>query len=450
MGFLEIPTELKNVITAPLTNSDMANLVRTCNAVHKYAGAAMYRNVVLNCSVREHESSESAGHLPQIVSLLRTLLQRPAYAQQVKAITFQAQNGEERSSAYLFGSSDRSLFQQAVQSLELPDSEVWDDAVLQRHDSGATMALVLAQCAQLESLSVTADFLMPNHWFPIMLQHIMGRSQLSQLSHVAVPPSLSPIPSLHLPTDTALALFRLPALRSLSLSHLADIDSAPDLCMPTSLHSLSLQRSSLDLQTLSLLLQNSRQLTTLVYDALLPSSRTPLNLDELASALGHVRESLTYLKISIDVFADEAVDVQILTALDGSLGSLAGFSTLTHLTISLPVLFGDVLPSETSGLVDVLPRGLQHLVICDDLLDYDAYAEWAEDGVVSALNAYLGDVEGLRVLVLDLSVNGVVVELSRERAAELVEMGKRRGVRCEVIKEFYDDEDDGAEEEQGR
>jgi hypothetical protein len=138
----------------------------------------------------------------------------------------------------------------------------------------------------------------------------------------------------------------------------------------------------------------------------------------------------------------------------GSLGTLAGFPSLTGLHISLSVLFGQVSPPDAPPLASVLPPHLQRLTIFDDLWNYDAYHQWNDGIAMMALfRVFLEGAPGeepcwkeavseLKVFVLDMRNIGWAVELSQDDIRDLKRMAEAQGIICEVLEPLYSDDDD--------
>ncbi|KAK8034987.1 hypothetical protein PG993_009982 [Apiospora rasikravindrae] len=151
-----------------------------------------------------------------------------------------------------------------------------------------------------------------------------------------------------------------------------------------------------------------------------PSTTTPIDCPAIQRALRHVESTLEELKLTTDLFADEACDVQNLgNIVEGRIGGgdgglSAGFPALKSLHTSLPLLFGqeasgryvlspgdtdwwsdddedgdvkgiksvddpyhDMMLVAAAELAGLLPRGLEVLTINDDLWFYDALPAWS-------------------------------------------------------------------------
>jgi hypothetical protein len=471
------PNELKDAIVAHLGRPDIIRLSQTCRALHRYAGSAIYRDIALTWNSHGGGPAEpsqltslaSADNPSRMCSLLRTLLQQPSYATHVKTMTFYARGDSTAVQPCLMDSSDRTLAKEKIQKLGLQDAAQWEKAVLEERDLGAVMALLLAQCSNLESLTMDVKFLAHDKdWVSAMFRHAVTASgqlqipKFDKLSQMTVTTASTDT------TETVLLPFYLPNISSLTITDMPEIlgrdqKKSNDAFWPfpeepqgAALSSLKLHSSLAAAGTLERLLHSSSNVSTLFYECYLPSSRSPLDLDMLKQGLEHVRLTLADLTIRYSLFADEALDVESLVRiLTGSLGSFAAFPCLTGLHISLGVLFGQISPSDAPPLASVLPPHLQRLTIFDDLWDYNAYYEWTDGIAMMALfRVFLEGAPGeepcwkeavpeLKVFVLDMSNNGWAVELSQEDIEDLKRMAEAQGITCEVLEPLdSDDEDD--------
>jgi hypothetical protein len=384
-------------------------------------------------------------------------------------MTFYARGESTAVQSCLMDSSDRILAREKIQKSGLQDAAQWEKAVLEERDLGAVMALLLAQCNNLESLTMDVKFLAHNKdWVPAMFHHAVTASGQLQIPKFDKLSQMTVTAASTNTTETVLLPFYLPNMRSLIITGMPeslgrDQEKSnhafwpfPEEPQGEALSSLKLHSSFAAAGTLERLLQSSRNLSTLFYECFLPSSRSPLDLDVLKQGLDHVRLTLADLTIRYSLFADEALDVENLRrVLTGSLGTFAAFPSLTGLHISLGVLFGQISPSDAPPLASVLPPHLQRLTIFDDLWSYNAYYEWIDGIAMMALfrvflqgapeeePCWKEAVPELKVFVLDMSNNGWAVELSQEDIQELKQIAEAQGITCEVLEPLdSDDEDD--------
>jgi hypothetical protein len=366
-------------------------------------------------------------------------------------------------------SSDRTLAKEKIQRLGLQDAAQWENAVLEERDLGAVMALLLAQCGNLESLTLDVEFIAHDKdWVSAMFRHAVTSSgqlqnpKFDKLSQMTVTMASTNT------TETVLLPFYLPNIGLIIITDMPEILGKdqkksnhafwplPEGPQGATLGSLKLHSSFAAAGTLERLLQSSSNLSNLFYECYLPSSRSPLDLDVLRIGLEHVRLTLADLTIRYSLFADEALDVESLSCiLTGSLGTFAAFSSLTGLHISLGVLFGQISPSDAPPLASVLSPHLQRLTIFDDLWDYNAYYKWIDGiAIMTLFRVFLEGAPGeepcwkkavpeLKVFVLDMNNKGWAVELSQEDIEDFERTAEAQGIICEVLEPLdSDDEDD--------
>ncbi|KAF2735123.1 hypothetical protein EJ04DRAFT_511957 [Polyplosphaeria fusca] len=190
-------------------------------------------------------------------------------------------------------------------------------------------------------------------------------------------------------------------------------------------------------------LQQTSKLNTLNYQCMLPSSQTPLSLGYLRRGLGHTSTTLTHLTFRYDIEPDEAADVENLAiVLHQDLGSLQGLTALTHLNISLFVLFGQIEPNHAPPLAEVLPPKLRHLTINDDLWGYDAFCKWGGDDILAVFQRFFGEgvawkaaTPELQEFVLDMRERGWEhgEDWQPEQMDQIQSMFVTQGVRCSIL-----------------
>jgi hypothetical protein len=238
------------------------------------------------------------------------------------------------------------------------------------------MALLIATCAQLEELTVSADFLLHNQWFPVMLRYgiaSQGEGAASRLfgklKKVRVTTEYHEEAELWGPDfvrvqNTLLGLFCLPIVESLEIAAFADVrdesgrlkwleeEDVDENFWPVwplerrpvaaSLTMRKLVRSSVDPRTIERLLQQTPQVKVFEFDCFMYPEHVPLDLDCLREALLRIRSTLTSLTVRYELYHNDGMVViarDTFGAVTGSLGPLYDFPVLSTLVVSLPVLF---------------------------------------------------------------------------------------------------------------
>jgi hypothetical protein len=339
--------------------------------------------------------------------------------------------------------------------------------VVEEANLGAIIALVLAQCTHLESLTVDINLIPPsNTWFSDVISRALsppeGPTRLSgfnKLTHVTVSeleldddddvdlPAQAPLLFFYLPSVTTLCFNNAPYIQGkqpwdptvagYNLEHLAWPLADPPLA--ASLTTLQLESTAAPAGAVEFLLRQTPNLQSLVYDCKLASSCSPLDLRALRRGLSHVRDTLARLVVRFDIFADEALDPESLVSVtSGSLGPLRDMAALEDLEVCLGVLFGQAEPEEAPPLAHVLPPGLKRLVVNDDLWNYSSWYRWEGEPFGAVLMTFFAGAcriatPALGEFVLDVREYGYMgyeywaAEGNIEKLQQLLE---GQGIRC--------------------
>lgn len=472
-----IPVELLGLICSDLSTGDILSLCRSCKGLYSAAHPLVFRHITI-----AWDHSAAPDEPPNFTSLLLFILRHPSYARYIKTVDIprlkygacldhSCHLNRYTDNPPSLSPAETALVRDVIEEFNPPGPgpavETWCLAMDEEANLGAIIALILALCTHLESLTVDVDFLPPsNCWFTDLITTALsavpdGASRLSRfhkLTHLTVT-SLKD-PELNLPTEVFLLCLYLPSITTLrfddalldperepwdptSVSHNGSIWPLAHPPLAASLSTLQLNDTSARPGAIEFLLRHTPNLQSLVYNCKLPSSSSPFNLPILRQGLDHVRETLTHLTIRLEIFADEALDPESLVAvINGSLGPLDFLPALEDLDISLGVLLGQVKPERAPPLADVMPPTLKRLTINDDLWNYDAFYHWQGDPVGAPVGALLmaffaGACKTatplLEEFVLDMRTNGFVSyeywddHGGQEALRELVES---QGIRC--------------------
>ncbi|KAN0072853.1 hypothetical protein V8E54_008967 [Elaphomyces granulatus] len=205
----------------------------------------------------------------------------------------------------------------------------------------------------------------------------------------------------------------------------------------SSLRRLNLHRSSIADHTVRELLHLSPCLETLRFDHLCnvadPQKWQDCSL--LTSALRQVQPTLRELDLSVGLYSDAAEEVDYLEIIPvrGQLGPLREFSRLRKLKTPIVTLLGWSPGALPLRIADVVPAGLTHLGLTEDMAMQCMY-EWNKELVLQELEVFLSV---WRNATPNLQV--VEVWLSRghsrwkdEEVMRLREMCESAGVLCIV------------------
>ncbi|RJE26611.1 hypothetical protein PHISCL_01025 [Aspergillus sclerotialis] len=250
-------------------------------------------------------------------------------------------------------------------------------------------------------------------------------------------------------TADVLPLFYLPSLQCMSVSiRNPEVWTWPtDLPVPSKLTFLNL--TSIREGQLGEILAVTQNLKTLrwewYYDAGVADEfvTKTIALDQIASAISHVRDSLTDLTITGNCQPSAAVGDQFQPGLQavGSLDAMASFN-IRRLQIPLAFLVGFA-QDTTKRLQDVIPRNIEFLTITDDLamqnMDYLEdwpLFEWKDDAILELLQSWLKEwticTPNLRRITLSLCWIDMD-EWSPKKRAQLRDLGAESGILLELI-----------------
>ncbi|KAH7378311.1 hypothetical protein BKA66DRAFT_149279 [Pyrenochaeta sp. MPI-SDFR-AT-0127] len=434
-----LPNELLDNIFANIDSRDARNVSLTCKRLRAVATPAVYHSISLEWrnAIRRGATAPKAPH---IHSLLRTLIKNPDYVKLIKSLEFRATNvwyyQDDGSPLLCIPLGDWKmeevdativLFEELVDKLQIPESACWKSYIRQKTRPAYLQMLVVQLCTHLESLSVSVEFEMETGCMEMALKQALATTPLamdptswcSKLSHVRMTGDAKgdiwTDPFFNL-KKLFMLLFYLPNLETLELTTFVqpveDVGAEWESIMPPEwplmqapnaekLTTLRLVRSSISPAVISLMLQQTPNLTTFEYDTFNGFS-VPLDLSAIRDALLHVCDSLAHLSIRYDMHQeDENYPPQdVIGVTFGSIGPLRDFPALTTLSASLGVLFGsdDVRHGQTPKLADFLPPGLQCLTITDDMWMYNDFQQYFEDvDAMSILRTYLtGETAGYR------------------------------------------------------
>ena len=212
------------------------------------------------------------------------------------------------------------------------------------------------------------------------------------------------------------SLFYLPfikTIRGVSWKSLNPFVWPSDPPLASTLTNLYLRQSNVEEETLVQLLLVTPNLKIFEYDFLCETHDrqfhcTHLNCTKLGHALQEMKTSLETPIISVNFLVGSTSDAGgsffSYRCIFGNLGSLADFSKLKTLTISLVVLLGYI-PHPGARLVGNLPSGLHYFCCTNQMVCWDAQ-EWTDEAVLGRFREYLGAESSLELECLELSAVG--------------------------------------------
>lgn len=432
-----LPVELLDLILVDLASPDLASICSTCKRLNAAGTPVLYRAISLTWKDNELVDPEktcslkTSSLIEATVSLIRTLLMNPDRLDMVKSLELCADHEALHNEAGEFficwtldpmvlSREDKKMFYAAVDELRLADAQRWKAMLDQCPiNMNVVMALLIAVCRNLESLSVYFELLMHNEvfeWLMKDVQDVFGTSKttrlLKKLTRVSVTGTgRGRLWGEHFSTlrNTYLCLLSSPTIETLELSAFADdeliagpvwaafpVQAWPynHTPQPHNLTTLRILRSALSSETIGFILTQTQHLHTFDLDIFRNQDTQPYDLAALHTALTHIRSTLTHLTIRYEILEDDEDSPvrDLFNSVEGGLGPLREFPCITSLSVSLAVLYGrDVTDSGAiPPLASYLPPLLQRLVVTDDLLYFGEFQGYFEDvDAMAIFRAYL-------------------------------------------------------------
>ncbi|OAL01197.1 hypothetical protein IQ06DRAFT_138240 [Phaeosphaeriaceae sp. SRC1lsM3a] len=391
-SLLTLPNELQDIVIEHLTTPDLINVALTCKHFHTLALHKAYKNLTLNWI----NAPENVKRNPRLDHLHQTFDSRPDLEEQVNRLTL-ATSG-------CISFDDEGQYVVAIPSYG------------QRTDFSFDMHRLLCRCT-LESLDIAVElFLRPDpllgqswitHAFERALQCHEPPAWMRALKCVRTTCEFTKFdwePNKSTPRIQSLMFFLLPNIETLDLAYFdpsialnEDGDEIDDeeiirtfwtfdrlpLASPMHLHTLRIGFSSTRALFLELVLKHLPSLRVFDIELFQHEANFPFDLDRLKMGLDYVKKTLTHLRLRYDVIDDGSMeDTRDFTFIvSGSIGSMREFAALSHLEISLQVLFGyeDSHEYIFYPLSAVLPPELEVLLIPDDLYMFLDFWQSFED-----------------------------------------------------------------------
>lgn len=430
-SLVKLPAEIIQLICFDLTAHDVLGLCRSCKDLHSKAHPSLFRHITISWEPL-WDLDEEEDKPPNVMALLLFILRHPSYTRYIKMVDIRKLDYHWFHHAFSppytivpplslprhgYGNAS-ALVRDVLVELCLPGPGEWFEAVVEKGDPGAILALFLAQCTHLESLAVHLHFVshsegleeLPyNKWFTLMMKHALSApekatrlSRFHRLSNFA----LSDLDTrkgwpdhVLLPKEIALLPFYLPSITTISIDTCPKFPGRqrwergysfreepfwplPVAPRAASLATLCFGSTAAPAGSIRFLLRHTPNLGSLAYNCRGPDS---VDMSELRAGLDYVSSTLAHLEVGHTVQLQLPLPHMVVR---GSLGSLAGFAALEDLRVSLGLLFGQVAPPGATPLADVLPPRLKRLAINDDLSTHCAFHEWLGEPTMALLSDF--------------------------------------------------------------
>ncbi|KAK3331597.1 hypothetical protein B0T19DRAFT_413625 [Cercophora scortea] len=492
------PAEIFGWITKGLPTSDLLKLCRVSSRMRQAAEAILYSKLEWKWQVSWEFSlrSDQLPLAPPIELLVRTLLHRPELGAQVRVLVLDGTDPVFRRCGRLpivepehepedelepfsppislIGSIDNYIEQvlddtelgmlvKTISDLELPqdEQELWIQE-MHRGSIDAFAALLLLQTPNIRYLKLGEAFSDGCDCICMVLRWALyGRG-----SALPSPPLFRSVTKLiwpffdtwdtsmaeyreaHPNTACVLGLFYIPQLEELA----AYIDNPTSGALewpvdhPPNLSKLqSLDINFLREGHLAQILALTTQLKTLRWNwwyhpqADSQFVNLTINLDNIMTALSHVKRTLTHLALTTSVWPAEPESHSSLK-MTGSLAALATFNSLKTLEIPAPLLFGSLEPPKRGAQLQFqscLPQNLETLRVTDFLMGKHKEDEWGGGKLAPIITSWMEDWRSstphLRRFQLFLNpTNGARKSWQRKRRQELALAAVQAGLEFEI------------------
>lgn len=393
---------------------------------------------------------------PPIGAFLRTILHRPELASYVRSVDLSGDTFCDED-IFVFGGRIPTipiagLFLshaiKAVEATDVPFARLWKrDLRVAKMD--ALVAVLLSQLHNLTRLVMCANFAIESRLVGMLFSAALcekGSYKLPTFRHLRdVAYRLKHGEARNMSgrnTANALPFFYLPEIQTLSVAldnpiAFGWITHTPGPSTITSLDLYHIREAHL-----GRLLSVTPGLSTLRWDLFYKSkskhlsNTTLIDLDEVATALIHVRHTLKHLAITAGFtfrIRRGYRDFPVL-GIKGSLSPLVGFIQMERLEIPLPFLAGFT-PKARNRLEDVVPRNIRCLSISDDLQRQEKY-EWDDTALVSTIESWLNGSRNSypKLNAISLWLGGTVSDGGAEIKGELTNLCNQYGLQAEINK----------------
>ncbi|PYI01921.1 hypothetical protein BO78DRAFT_378087 [Aspergillus sclerotiicarbonarius CBS 121057] len=453
-GIISCPAEILDLVFQLLSPADLRVFGRVNKAFRNYVEPLLYSKIQWTWLKAESP--------PPITLLVRKILCRPQLATYITNIHFESDTFCRWSFKVVPKIPFTSELNEPIAFIRktgVSYTDLWIQELCQGI-TDAWLALLLAQLPRLKCLYLSPNFTQQSKLIGMVLRSAIepayyGLPDFRHLRDV----------SFHLRvgdrsrkkrndknTTDVLPFFYLPSIQHLS----ASIENPVIFTWPAA-HLPVPNLTSLDLNFvreahLGQLLSVTQNLKTLrwawYFDISVEDQfTTPIvDLDQIDTALSHVRDTLTDLTILAECGTGLDPFLPSIKT-EGSLKSLVNFNKLKRLQIPLPFLVGFA-QDTTKRLQDVIPRNIEFLVITDnlkqqnqDVADRTGWPlwEWEDHVIIDLIRLWLEDWRActphLRGITLRLEWTDWELDewLPETTVQQLRDLGAQAGVEIEII-----------------
>jgi hypothetical protein len=444
-SLVTLPNEISDLIYEHLTTPDFLHLSETCEQLHTRVLPLAYKHLTLTW----YNESEQIRKSPDINALSRKFRASPEIKNLVRRLTLETSKclirTQEGEPVVDIAGSDRADFYGGVED-------------------------VIRQCNRLERLDLSLLLVVEECFWFENLMHGIRESWTDNLKHVHLTRDGTArddwVPNQTMIQEEFLKLLALPYAEVIELDFFApldvlEIDFESEVLVPEPedfwpwaqmkvsehLHTLRISCCPTPTVAFEVILQEASSLRVFDIEFYQHPSSYGFDLDALKGGLDAVKSTLTHLRICYDAFEEQASrDIaQMFRNTWGSLGSFRDYNALTHLEVSLHILFGtsDSSKGTFHPLSALLPPNLEMLVITDNLPDFIVEDEYFEHDHAMAMFERFFDKEWrdatphLKEFTHDLRESGSRTFDywdKQEKSKDLMSLCERQGIAGKVLR----------------
>ncbi|KAK2007907.1 hypothetical protein LZ32DRAFT_650873 [Colletotrichum eremochloae] len=398
VSLTDFPAELLGQIFRGLPQADLASLCKTQSTLRKAAVPLLYENI--------HFRWAEKNTPPPIIQFLKSILISPDLALHIRHLKLLGDtfwwSWRSPTPKIPVDTDSISPLISAIKSLCLPYESFWVEQ-LHAGSMDAFIALLFTRVPKLRSLHMDANFTQDARLFSNVLRSALydhdgaGLPVFKNIHTVVFRGSYDRSSVVQSSTtENALPLFYLPALRKLEV--FVDTPKSGAIEWPISPPRLSnlttLELHMLRETSLEQVLRATPCLKSLtwhcIYKARMRSQgrwALIVNLDMVASALSHVKDTLENLQIT--AFVDEEYDRIIYESMEFR-GDLRSLSTFHLKTLRMPWCFFMGFSMDRGlQLGHMVPKSVENLIVSENF-SMIPENEWKEIEIIERLLEFLG------------------------------------------------------------